>query len=112
METPHTQITVARTLENDIGFRDVILLLDEKRLATLRYGQSVTRDIEPGHHKLRAHNTLTRKTVEFDVQPGDHMRFVTSNRAGFGTSLMFLLGVGPIYITLQQEGDRALDGPT
>jgi hypothetical protein len=48
-----------------------------------------------------------RKTVEFDVSPGEHKRFVTANRAGFGTSLVFLLGAGPLYITLQQEDDHA-----
>ena len=82
METPRTQITIARTLPSDLGTRDVILLLDNQPLATLHYGESITRDITPGHHKLYAHNTLMNKTVEFNAPSGEHIRFVTSNYGG------------------------------
>jgi hypothetical protein len=106
MKPAPTQITVSRTLPSDIGTRDVILLLDTQPLATLRYGESVTRDIAPGPHTLHAHNTLKKQTVQFDVQPGAHVRFVTANYAGFWTWVGILLGAGPIYIMLQQEGNR------
>jgi hypothetical protein len=107
METAPAQITVSRTLPNDIGTRDVILVLDDQPLATLRYGQSVTRDITPGHHRLHAHNTLKKQAVEFDIQPGEKVRFVTSNYAGFWTWVGIALGAGPIYLKLQQEGNGA-----
>jgi hypothetical protein len=103
METTPAQITVARTLPNDFGTRDVILVLDDQPLATLRYGESVTRDIAPGHHRLHAHNTLKKQTAEFDIQPGERVRFVTSNYAGFWTWVGIMVGGGPIYLTLQQE---------
>src|SRR5262245_544826 len=110
METALTQITVSRTLPSDIGTRDVILLLDAQPLATLHYGESVTQDIAPGRHTLHAHNTLKKQIVEFDVQPGTHVRFVTANYAGFWTWVGILLGAGPIYILLRQEGNGALRG--
>ncbi len=53
---------------------------------------------------MRAHNTLVWKSVEFEAPPGGHVRFSTVNRAGFGSmSLVALLGVGPLYVTLERE---------
>lgn len=103
MERPRTQITVSRTLPSDLGTRDVILLLDNQTLATLHYGESVTRDITPGSHKLYAHNTLMNKTVEFNAPSGGHIRFLTSNYGGLWTWIGMLFGAGPVYLSLQQE---------
>ena len=83
--------------------RQVVLSLDGQPLATLLFGEQVTRPIARGHHRLRAHNTLVWKTVEFEVAPGEHLRYVTVNRAGFGSmALVALLGVGPLYVTLDR----------
>jgi hypothetical protein len=41
--------------------------------------------------------------VEFDLAPGEHVRYLTVNRAGFGSmALVALLGVGPLYVTLER----------
>ena len=103
METPQTQLTVSRTLRSDLGTRDVILVLDDQPFATLHYGESVTRDILPGPHRLYAHNTLINKTVEFNALAGEHIRFVTSNYGGLWTWIGMLFGAGPVYLSLQQE---------
>jgi hypothetical protein len=43
------------------------------------------------------------KTVEFDAPPGAHVRYRAINRAGFGSmGLVALLGVGPLYVTLDR----------
>jgi hypothetical protein len=61
------------------------------------------RDIAPGRHRLRAHNTLVWKTVEFDAAPDEQVRFCTVNRASLGSmALVALLGVGPLYVTLER----------
>ena len=92
-----------RAAAGDVRTRQVVLALDGEPLATLLFGQRVTRDIPAGHHRLRAHNTLVWKTVEFDAAPGDHVRYSTVNRAGFGSmALVALLGVGPLYVTLER----------
>ncbi len=109
MGIAQTQITVSRTLERDMGIREVRIWLDDELIATLKYKQSVTREIAPGQHTLRAHNTLVGKHLVFDLQPGVHARFSTSNRSGCGTSLIFLLGAGPIYLSLERE-DEGNDG--
>jgi hypothetical protein len=96
-------LTVERSSRADVQVRQVVLSLDGESLATLLFGEQVTRPIAPGHHRLRAHNTLVWKTVEFDVAPGEHVRFLTVNRAGFGSmALVALLGVGPLYVTLDR----------
>jgi len=87
-----------------MGIREVCVWLDDELIATLRDKQWVTREAAPGHHTLRAHNTLVGKSIEFDLQAGEHVRFTTSNRSGCGTFMIYLLGAGPIYLSLEREG--------
>jgi hypothetical protein len=103
--SPATLI-VERTSSDDVGTRQIILSLDGEPWATLLYGESATRDVAAGHHRLRANNTLVWKTVDFDVAPGQSARFSVVNRAGRGTAaLIALLGVGPLYVTLERLQD-------
>jgi len=103
--TPHqTRITVTRNSPGDIGQREIFVALDGKEFAILRYGDSVTRDVEPGTHLIRAHNTLFWKKVTIDIGRGDHVRFRAINRAGWGTyGIASVLGAGPIYFTFERE---------
>jgi hypothetical protein len=108
MDPSPARLTVERTSRDDVGTRQIILSLDGEPWATLLYGQSATRDIDPGRHGLRAYNTLVWKTVEFDVTPGESVHFSAVNRAGRGTgALIALLGVGPLYVTLDRLQDPA-----
>ena len=75
------------------------------------YGDSVTRELAPGAHRLRAHNTLFWKTREFHLQPGEHVRLIVVNRAGPGTfALLGLIGVGPLYLSLFEEPEAEAPG--
>ena len=101
-------LTVERAAKNDVRTRQIVLTLDGEPLATLLFGERITRDISAGRHRLRAHNTLVWKTVEFEVSPAQHVRFVTVNRAGFGSmALVALLGVGPLFVTLERLPENA-----
>lgn len=81
----------------------MVLTLDGEPLATLLFGERVTREIPVGWHRLRAHNTLVWKTVEFEAAPGSRIRYRTVNRAGLGSmGLVALLGVGPLFVTLER----------
>ena len=107
MDTVRTRLIVVRNSPDDVQQRQVVLSLDGAPLETLLFGESVAREIEPGHHRLRAHNTLVWKNVEFDVLPGEEVRFLAVNRAGFGSmALVALLGVGPLYVTLERTSVR------
>jgi len=100
----NARITISRKHPQDVGDRQIVVSLGGVRLATLLNGGSVTREVPPGPHRLRAHNTLFWKTLDVTLKPGEHAHFVVINRAGFGTySLLGLLGVGPLYLTFERE---------
>lgn len=100
------RVTVTRTEPNDVRDRQIVLSMDGEPLGTLLFGHQVTKDVAPGRHRLKAHNTLFWKHIAVDLQPGDHARFVVVNRAGSGTlSLLGILGVGPLYLTFERRDE-------
>ena len=105
---PHgpSMLTVRRTAKDDVQDRQVYLSLNGEEWATLYYGKDVTREIAPGRHALKANNTLVRKTVVFDVRPGEHVRYQCVNKAHW-TAMMFMafLGAAFLTVTLVREKD-------
>lgn len=96
-------VTITRTSQEDFGSRQVVVSIDGESVATLLWGDSVTRELPPGPHRLRVHNTLVWKTLEFTLGPGEQLFFEVVNHAGRGTWLMMLvLGVGPLYVTIRR----------
>jgi hypothetical protein len=96
-------VTVVRQHADDIKQRQMIVWLDGERIATMLFGEEVTRDLEVGSHRLRVSNTLFWKTVEFDVKSGDQIRFEIINRAGRITyPMLAFIGVGPLYVTVRR----------
>jgi hypothetical protein len=96
-------VTVARKHSDDIKQRQMIVWLDGERIATLMFGDEVTRDLEVGTHRLRVSNTLFWKTVDFDVKSGEQVRFEIVNRAGRLTyPMLAFIGVGPLYVTVRR----------
>jgi len=96
-----TRLTIHRTSPLDAKDRQIIMSLDGKKLVTLLYGQTHTCEILPGPHTLRANNTLVWKTVSFDAAPGEDVHYTCTNRApGSLLYLLFVFGVGPMYVTL------------
>jgi hypothetical protein len=97
------RVTVTRDAPDDVRIRQLVVSIDGERAATLLFGESVTRELAPGAHRLRVHNTLVWKTVDFELGEGEHPRFTAVNRAGFGTYTMVgLLGAGPLYVTVRR----------
>jgi hypothetical protein len=102
------RLTVRRQAPDDIGYREVYVRLDGRKVAMLSYGATLTEDIQPGRHILQVDNTLFRKTIEFTATVGEHIAFSTANRAGWGTYsvwalLIGFLGAGPFYLTLERD---------
>ena len=105
--TGPTRVTVSRQSPDDVGEREIFVTLDGTELAILRNGETAVRDVGPGRHELRAHNTLFRKRQEFDLAPGEEARFIVVNKVGWGSyTLMTLLGAGPLYLTLERVADE------
>ena len=63
MDTATARITIARTSDTDVQQRQVIVSVDDGPKATLVFGQSVSWDLPPGPHVLKANNTLIWKKV-------------------------------------------------
>ena len=98
------RITITRKSPEDVGFREVYVSIDGEQIAVLQAGESITHELSAGHHRLRAHNTLFYKTLELDLQPGEHRRFRAVNRAGWGTySLLAFLSAGLLYLTFEPD---------
>lgn len=75
----------------------------EKIEQTLKYGMTITRSVEAGHHKLRAHNQLFGETVEFDAAPGETIRYRCENGLTPGGIVMVLfMGVAYLRVRLRR----------
>ena len=121
MDERGARITISRRDPKDVRDRQIVVSLDGEPFATLLFGHEASREVAPGEHRLRAHNTLFWKTLESRWQPGEHAHFSVVNRAGMGTfSLLGLLGVGPLYLTFERqppptatgEGEKGSDSPS
>ena len=66
-------------------------------------GDRIERDIEPGSHHVRIHNTLFWKTIYFDAKPGETVHFETVNYAGKGfLNLVLIIGVAPLFLAVER----------
>lgn len=100
-------LTVRRTALDDVQDRQVYLSVDGEDWTTLYYGREASREIAPGRHTLKANNTLVRRSVAFDVRPGQHVRFQCVNAAHW-TSMLFMafLGAAILTVRLEREPDE------
>jgi len=99
------RITVRRESKDDVETKDIYVSLDGESFARLDPRQELCREVKPGRHRLRVHNTLFWKTIEVTVHVAEHASFVAANRAGFGTysMLSYLLGTNLVYLRLERE---------
>ena len=85
------------------GHDRVYVSLDDERIAVLYNGQEVSREVKPGRHRLRVHNTLFWKTIDFEAAPGETIHFNTVNRTGKGfLHLVLILGVAPMFLEVER----------
>jgi hypothetical protein len=96
-------LTVERTSPADMQERELYVSVDKGPNAILRFGDSVTLPLEPGHHRLRVHNTLSRRYAEFDAAPGEAIRFRAANVRGKGFELLAMFfGIAPMHTELER----------
>ena len=97
-------LTVTRTSGNDFQDRQVYLYVDGELWGKVRYGRPLTREIPPGHHKVRAFNTLFSHTIEIDAVPGEHVRLRCTKGLGKGGWIMMVIWqVAALRVTLERE---------
>ena len=98
-----TSLTITRTSEEDWKSRQLVVSIDGKPVGELLWGDSIWCELEPGPHRLRVHNTLVWRTVEFVLSPGEQVFYEAVNRAAASTYLLLpWLGIGPLYVTLRR----------
>lgn len=97
-----TQLEIVRNHPQDIQDRPVYLWVDgEKWDGVLRYGTTFTRELPPGRHTLKVHNTLFGHTVEFDAAAGETVRFRCENGlTGGGMVMVLMMGVAYLRVRL------------
>ena len=101
---PAARLIVARTHASDVQQRQVYVSLDGAPLATMVYGDVCDREIPPGPHTLRFNNTLVWKTVQFAIEPGEHLEFIVINSARWWTAGMAgLLGAAPLFLRVEKR---------
>jgi hypothetical protein len=96
------QLEIVRNHPEDIQDRPVFLWVDgEKWDGVLRYGKIFTRELAPGRHVVRAHNTLFGHTMEFDAAAGETVRFRCENGlTGGGMLMVLMMGVAYLRVRL------------
>ena len=98
------QLTITRNERRDFPDRQILTFLDGEPMGKVRYGETLTREVAPGTHSVRAFNTLFSKTLTIDVKAGEHVRLRTGNgfpRAGW--FLMIWLQATYLLVRLERE---------
>lgn len=97
------RVTIVRDHPDDVQDRPVRLWLDGERQENLAYGRTFTRDIAPGPHVIKAHNTLFGTTLAIDAAPGEEIRVRCMNgMTGGGRLMVLLMGVAYLRVRLEQ----------
>ena len=102
------RISVYRTHDEDIRQRQVVVRVDDAPPATLMFGESYTKELPAGPHRLKLHNTLVTKKIDFTAAPGEHVEFDVINKPGRLTlGFLSLLGVAPLFLEVKRRASGA-----
>ena len=102
--TPETAtIEVRRTSDRDIKMRLLMVVLDGKEMASLKFGESWSTRIAPGPHTLRITNHLFSLEAALDLAEGEIAAFQAGNVVGLiGLVFLSLFGVGPYKVFMRR----------
>jgi len=96
-------VTISRDHPKDCGQRQVFVRLDDAPRMALRFGETVTLDVEPGAHVLRVDNTLFRKRIPFAIEAGEHLEFSILNYMRWWTAgVVGAFGWAPIFLQVRK----------
>jgi hypothetical protein len=95
-------VEIVRDTAMDIQDRWVRVRIDDGAEEILRYGHRVRFDVPAGRHRLRAHNTLGRDALEFDLDAGQVLRVRCYNEFSRSGPLL-MLAIGFAFISVRLE---------
>lgn len=100
---PPARLLVTRSSERDVKNRQIFVSLDGNAVGDILFGEKIDRPLAPGPHRMRVHNTLFWKTLEFDAAPGETVHFETVNYAKKGfLHIVLLIGVAPLFLAVER----------
>ena len=100
----NAQLSVVRNGKSDFQDRQVYLFVDDEPWGKVKYGKVVSREIAPGHHRVRAFNTLFSHTIEINAVPGEHVRLrCTNGMPTAGWLMMIFLHVTCLSVRLERR---------
>jgi hypothetical protein len=99
-----TTIIVSRSSPYDFQDRQIYLWIDDEPLGKIRYGQAISRTIEPGRHTVRAFNTLFTREIVVEAAPGEEVRVTCgTGMPTAGWLMMVFLHVTYLRVWLERE---------
>lgn len=97
------RLLVTRNSERDVKNRQVFVSLDGTSIGDILFGEQLDRPVTPGWHRMRIHNTLFWKTIEFEAAAGETVHFNTVNYAGKGfLHFVLIIGVAPLFLAVER----------
>jgi len=103
---PPARLLITRSSERDVKNRQIFVSLDGKPIGDVLFGEKIERQMPPGRHFIRVHNTLFWKTIDFDAAPGETVHFETVNYAGKGfLHIVLIIGVAPLFLAVERVRD-------
>jgi hypothetical protein len=106
MDQEPATIVLSRTSPDDVGVREIYVSIDGQDAGVLRPGDVIRRQVAPGHHVVKATNTLVRRTRECDLAAGETAEFLGVNTPAGGAMglsiLMAVLGVGALGLEFER----------
>ena len=99
-----SKLVIVRDHPQDIQDRPVYLWIDgEKVDRPLKYGKTFERELPPGHHRVKASNTLFSTKVEFDAASGETVCYRCENGlTGGGMVMVLMMGVAYLKVRLKR----------
>ena len=97
------RLLITRSSDRDVRTRQIFVSVDGESVGDLVFNDRIERDIAAGAHRLRVHNTLFWKTLDFDASAGETVHFETINYAGRGfLNLVLIIGVAPLFLAVER----------
>lgn len=98
------RLIITRNHPHDVQDRPVYIWIDGQKIdKVLRFGDTLTRELSPGRHRIRAHNTLLGHTVDIDVEPDAEVNLRCANGlTGGGMLMVLMLGVAYLRVRLER----------